>query len=271
MHPDAEEIGPAHAAAVNAAVAAAPRFCPHCGATEAAAEHPCRPPAPIHPHAPHTAWHDLLAVRGALLLYFSIIAASALGVIAAAARMIPNAQTEVAAEIGASLAVALVILVACVRSRPRLRPVLRTAGHAQWYVIAPIAALGTFGLANIACGTIGEYFNLPQVGYSEPYLYAGWGWWLPILVVCVMPAIFEELAFRGVMTSSLQPVLGRRDTLFVVALLFAIIHLNPFGFVHLFVAGVALGILRNVSGSLYPGMLLHFCHNGLALLLEATR
>jgi membrane protease YdiL (CAAX protease family) len=40
-----------------------------------------------------------------------------------------------------------------------------------------------------------------------------------------------------------------------------ILHLAIPSFPHLFVMGVALGWLRVHTGSLYPGMLLHFCHN----------
>lgn len=267
MHPDADAINAAPLATAGPVVA---RFCAHCGADSPPAGHDCRAPAVIGSRAlPQNAWHDLYEVRGALLLYFSIIAACAVGLVATGFGLATDVHGVVAAEVGASIAIALVVLVGCVRARD-LRPVLGEVGAGRWYLIAPIAALGTFGIAHLASTSIDEIFNVPHVTYSNPYLEAGWGWWLPILIVCVQPAIFEELAFRGIMTSSLQPVLGTRETLFVVALLFAIIHLNPIGFVHLFVAGLALGYLRHLSGSLYPGMLLHFCHNGLALLQEYT-
>ncbi len=261
MHTDADAINAADLAVEDAP--AAPRFCAHCGAESPADGHACRRHKEIGARHP-SAWRDLYAVRGSLLLYFSIIAASAVGIIAQATA---DSRSEIAADVGASIAIALVVLVGCVRARD-LRPVLRTAGRLRWYLLAPLAALGTFGIAHLACTSIDEIFGAPQSAFANPYAAAGWGWWLPVLVVAVQPAIFEELAFRGIMTSSLQPVLGSRETLFVVALLFAIIHLNPAGFIHLFVAGLALGYLRSFSGSLYPGMLLHFCHNGLAMLQE---
>jgi membrane protease YdiL (CAAX protease family) len=40
-------------------------------------------------------------------------------------------------------------------------------------------------------------------------------------------------------------------------------------FVHTSVMGVVLGLIRWRTGSLYPGMLLHACHNGLVVLMQA--
>jgi membrane protease YdiL (CAAX protease family) len=39
---------------------------------------------------------------------------------------------------------------------------------------------------------------------------------------------------------------------------------------HLLILGVVLGWLRVKTGSLYPGMLLHFSHNFLVILSERT-
>lgn len=261
---------PSHADAIDAPMtlsAETPaRYCAHCGVPGPAPGHPCQ--APSHLATGRNIWHDLAAVRGALLLYFSIIAATVLGVIATATDLTTDPNSQVAADVGSGVAISMVVIFACLFSRDRLIPVLATIGPWRWYVVAPALALGTFGIAQLACASLDDVFGLPQMNYSNPYLASGWGWWLPVLVVVIQPAVFEELAFRGVMTSSLQPALGPRETLFLVALLFAIIHLNPLAFVHLFVAGLALGALRNFSGSLYPGMLLHLCHNGFALMQE---
>ncbi len=255
-------------AGISPAAALPLRFCAQCGHPGPTPGHTCRPPVAIGSPAPHTARRDLAAVRASLILYFSIIAASVLGVAATITELTDDAASEVAADAAAAGAISIVVLLACLRARTRLRPLLAVQGRARWYLIAPLASLGTFGLAHVACLSVADLFGLPEVAYAQPYLEAGWGWWLPVLLVCLQPAVVEELAFRGVMTSSLEPVLGPRETLFVVALLFAIIHLNPLAFVHLFITGLALGVLRNFSGSLYPCMLLHFCHNGLALLQE---
>jgi membrane protease YdiL (CAAX protease family) len=109
---------------------------------------------------------------------------------------------------------------------------------------------------------------MPKIQYLETFADAGWGWQWSILIVCVMPAIFEELAFRGFIQTSLARVLGDRDAIFASALMFAILHLSMVSIPHLLVLGIALAVLRLKTKSLYPGMVLHFSHNFLVVLSE---
>ena len=89
-----------------------------------------------------------------------------------------------------------------------------------------------------------------------------------VLTICVQPAIFEELAFRGAIMSALGKFLSSTEVVFVSSAMFAILHLSIPSLPHLFLMGVALAYLRQWCGSLYPGMLLHFCHNFLVVLSE---
>ena len=65
-------------------------------------------------------------------------------------------------------------------------------------------------------------------------------------------------------------MLGARQSLFVTALMFGILHLSFVSLPHLFVMGLALGWLRMRTGSLLPGMALHFCHNFFAVAQETN-
>ena len=86
----------------------------------------------------------------------------------------------------------------------------------------------------------------------------------------MQPAIFEELASRGVIFGALERVLAVREAIMVSALLFMIIHLAVLSFPHLLVLGLVLGYLRVRTGSLYPGMVLHFTHNLLVVMSESS-
>ena len=77
------------------------------------------------------------------------------------------------------------------------------------------------------------------------------------------------------MQPDLQVVTGRqhRDTPTAfdpppAAGLFAMLHLSVPAIPHLFLMAVVLSLLTRASGSLYPAMLLHFCHNGLVVVAE---
>jgi hypothetical protein len=55
--------------------------------------------------------------------------------------------------------------------------------------------------------------------------------------------------------------------IFFSALIFAIVHLNPWWMMQILVLGVILGLLAWRSNSIIPGILVHSINNGLALLM----
>lgn len=90
---------------------------------------------------------------------------------------------------------------------------------------------------------------------------AGWPWWTVFLIVCAVPGIFEEIAFRGVIYDALRPILGRRDALLVQAMGFAVLHLAPLIFVSHFCIGLGLGLLRDRTRGLWVPILAHTTWN----------
>ena len=91
-----------------------------------------------------------------------------------------------------------------------------------------------------------------------------------VVLICVQPAVIEELAFRGAILGVLRDLLGTREAVIVSALMFMILHLAILSFPHLLLVGLALGYLRVRTKSLYPCMVMHFTHNLLVILAEAT-
>ena len=135
-------------------------------------------------------------------------------------------------------------------------------------------ALGLGGLALVFVAAMSAYFNLlehmgvPLARMSDAYVAAGWPAWAMFLLVSAMPAVFEELAFRGVIQSALERVLDRREAWLIQAALFSVLHLTPLSFPSHFLMGLCFGYMRTRSRSLYPGMLLHATWNALVLIAE---
>lgn len=82
-----------------------------------------------------------------------------------------------------------------------------------------------------------------------------------VLTFCVTPAIFEEIAFRGLIQHWLQTAVSPWKALLTASFLFATMHLTIISFPYLFLAGMLFGWTKLRTGSLYPSMLLHFLHN----------
>lgn len=83
--------------------------------------------------------------------------------------------------------------------------------------------------------------------------------------LALIPAVGEELLFRGLMQGYLRPW-GGRVAIWGQAILFALLHGDVSTCLSALLSGLALGLCAEYSGSLLPGMAFHFYNNALALL-----
>ena len=90
---------------------------------------------------------------------------------------------------------------------------------------------------------------------------------LNLLALAVLPAILEELLFRGCIMGALRPY-GDRFAILVSAVLFGIGHGGLTQSTFAFVAGLTLGWITVASGSIKLAMLIHFGNNAFSTLLE---
>ena len=77
---------------------------------------------------------------------------------------------------------------------------------------------------------------------------------------CIAAPVVEELVFRGVIQQLAQP-LGRWQAAALQAVLFAVQHGTPAGMAWALGCGLVLGALRERTGRVWPGMLLHTLNN----------
>ena len=89
-----------------------------------------------------------------------------------------------------------------------------------------------------------------------------------ILAIAVLPAVAEEIVFRGVLARSLAR--QHRPWLAVVmsAAVFGIYHLVPQQVVATFLLGCLLGFFTLRSRSLLPAMVIHFLNNAIAVVVS---
>ena len=123
--------------------------------------------------------------------------------------------------------------------------------------------LGVANLANLAGALINRLTGSPAT--SEMLPSGGPELLMQFLALCVMPAIAEELLFRGAFQGLMRPC-GSAAAIFAPALLFGVLHLDLAQGLTAFSCGVFLGWLAERSGSILPGMLLHLVNNALAFL-----
>jgi uncharacterized protein len=86
-----------------------------------------------------------------------------------------------------------------------------------------------------------------------------------LFLIAVLPAIGEELTFRGMFQRFLGDwVKNAHWGIIISAFLFSAIHLQFYGFLPRFVLGLIFGYLLYWSGNIWLPILAHFLNNGLA-------
>ncbi len=133
-----------------------------------------------------------------------------------------------------------------------------------------LAAVGVCMVANIAVNYILLFFE--SVGVPEPempdYLQPTVpSLMLNLFVFSVLPALLEELVFRGYVLRALRPY-GDWFAVAVSALLFGLMHGNIAQIPFALIVGVALGWLYVMTDNIWIPVAVHFINNGFSFLLQ---
>ena len=88
-------------------------------------------------------------------------------------------------------------------------------------------------------------------------------------ILAIVPGVSEELFFRGIlMRLTAQKTQGIAFPIFFTAIIFASAHGNMFGLPSIFAAGILLGFIYYITGSLWCSILGHLSFNGANVVLS---
>ena len=83
-----------------------------------------------------------------------------------------------------------------------------------------------------------------------------------LIYIALVPAIFEEVMFRGYIQRALEKSWGVWAAIIVSSIMFGAYHLQPSNLLPLAFIGFVLAYVTYISDSLIPAMILHFLNNG---------
>ena len=86
-----------------------------------------------------------------------------------------------------------------------------------------------------------------------------------IFTIAILPAMCEEFAFRGFAYGGYRRECRPAGAILMSAFLFGLIHGNLNQFAYAFVIGIALALLVEATGSIWPSILVHFIINSRAV------
>ncbi|TWU42708.1 ABC transporter permease subunit/CPBP intramembrane protease [Novipirellula artificiosorum] len=175
-----------------------------------------------------------------------------------------------------ALTFGLVPLAAAYLGRNRLRTTFRLSMPSVISLIgAFLVGLGAWAIAHesyvlaqsLGIGGLSEQRIKDALGQLEAWKQVSP--WLLLFTFAFAPAVIEELCFRGFLFSSLSTALSPPRVILLTAVLFGLFHVLTGNallierFIPTTLLGAILGWVAYRTGSVIPGMLMHFVHNGL--------
>lgn len=129
-----------------------------------------------------------------------------------------------------------------------------------------VGILSVFGFVLLIEGVFGNMFNamglLKNAGdtYQAPNNTVGY-YFLNLFLLGIMPAICEELIFRGMIFQGLKEKFKPFTSVLLTALLFALMHQNIIQFIYPFILGFVLTVVMDKTNNLLYPMLIHGFNN----------
>jgi sodium transport system permease protein len=170
---------------------------------------------------------------------------------------------EIAVMVGASI-----LMMWRYRLDPRevlsLKPVKPAVWIAIFFAIPAgyITAIGIFRVVNMIIPAPQQLLER----FSEDVIPKGMPSWQLVLYVAVLPAICEELAFRGMLLNGLRRKFRPAALVLGIGIIFGLFHMTLYRIAPTAALGMILTAIALMTGSVFPGMLLHAGNNAIGVL-----
>lgn len=138
---------------------------------------------------------------------------------------------------------------------------------ARYFLIAILLQCGLLCLSQLN-GLFLEW--LGKFGYEDTPIVLpsldGFGFVGVLITVAVLPAVFEEIIFRGLLLKGMKSF-GTVGAVLLNGALFALYHQNPAQTLYQFCCGAAFAFVAIRAGSILPTVVSHFINNALIITL----
>ncbi len=108
--------------------------------------------------------------------------------------------------------------------------------------------------------SVSSLFFKNEVGESILLRLVETPFWLMVIKVCIFPALFEEIAYRGIILSNYKNIEPKKAAL-INGLFFGIAHMNVHQFFYAFFIGVVYSYFVRYSKSIFTASISHFLFN----------
>jgi len=159
----------------------------------------------------------------------------------------------------------IVILIGFVKTKRKFNEVFKFNGVSAFLWIAIIVFMAGFVIVTSELDNLLNYIlPMPEM-FRDIFesLMAKQIFLIAIIIIGIIPAVTEELFFRGIILDGLKNNYSKKTAIFISALLFGIIHLNPWQFVGAFIIGLISAWICMETNSILLSIYMHFFNNAL--------
>lgn len=138
--------------------------------------------------------------------------------------------------------------------------------------LLPLIAIGlsVAMLSNYISDIMAYNLSLTGINFSNNSNDENWSTYrflLEIVDTAIVPAVFEEFAFRGVVLNKLRKF-GDSYAIIMSAVLFGLMHGNLSQIPFAFILGLVIGFIAVKTNSIIPGILIHFFNNLFSVIMS---
>lgn len=177
--------------------------------------------------------------------------------------MIITPQLVIYGMVSVTISLILMSLIVCELQKKRLRDILGMKNVTLHGVLLTVfISLGAAQISYIISMVSSSVIYMAGYEYDPGIAEADTtaGWVMDIISSVILAPVFEELFYRGVIMRSLTRV-SKRFAIFVSAVIFGLVHGNPYQFMLGFICGVIFAYADIKMNSIIPSIIAHIAVN----------
>ncbi|TKC04595.1 CPBP family intramembrane metalloprotease [Pedobacter polaris] len=117
-------------------------------------------------------------------------------------------------------------------------------------------------------GHLNRFIFNEDYSFYFTYAFHKYGNYIMVLSVALLPALFEELAYRGFLMQRLLNIVDEKEAIYITSILFFFIHFSMISFFWMLPFGLLLAYVRIKTNTLWYGVIMHFFFNLTACFVE---
>ena len=152
-------------------------------------------------------------------------------------------------------------------TKKKMVDILRFRKVNIWSVFLVIPVVYCFYPLLICVNAFSMAFSTNVIANTMTDITSQYPYIVSLLLMAFMPAVVEELTFRGVLMGSFHRDSNPWPAIIFSAVCFGAMHMNFNQMAYAFVLGICMGLVIEASGSILSSMLVHFLYNGTSVTL----